>query len=847
MQVAPRTGREESAPRWPDYPVAMPHPPRARGRQVNAFQALALLLSFVLVAGVSGVLAAGLVLPGVAVADEVTDLTVTAFDDLPTELEPTQLPEKSVILAADGTLLATFFSEDRVVVPLSEISVHLQHAVVAIEDKRFYQHAGVDPPGMLRAAVKGALGSSDEGQQGASTLTQQYVKNVLIQAAATKETEAERLAAMQAATEADGAEGYARKLREAKLAIALEKQMTKDEILEKYLNIAQFGIKVYGAEAAAQYYFGIPAKDLNYLQAATIAGVTQSPTHWDPVRDPVVSKERRDTVLLTMHEQGYITDDEFQAGLATPVEATLNPHPLRVGCVAASDAVPGSGYFCDFVTKVIVNDETFGADAATRKALLYNGGLTITTTLDPGKQAIADAEVKAAVPVDDSSRLGHALVSVEPGTGKIIAMAQNRIYAPVAANPGEEPINFNTDFAYGASGGFAPGSTYKPFTLLAWLQAGHSLYEVVNGAKRPLNENMFRICGAKAGNAPYTPNNSEGNGSMMTVLDATRNSVNLAYLSMAMELDMCNIGDAAESIGVHRAKGRERDDGTIDRLLKGSTRFGVNPSNVLGTDVVAPLTMASAFAAFASGGMYCNPIAITSVTDTNGNPIEVPDAGCHQAIEARVANTMNFALSGVWQGTADGVGAPPFPSAGKTGTTSENEQTWFVGYTPRLATAVWLGDPKESRRQVKRMYVGGKWVNRAFGATVSAPTWKRFMVQALAGGDNPGFAAPDDKLVYGEKVNVPNVVGRTEGDARAILEQRGFKVRVDGAQVPSNVPAGSVAEQSPSGQATKGGTITLKLSNGQGGGQQPPGPGGPGGFPGGGGGGPGNNNGRGQP
>lgn len=840
----------EGLPRCHDYPVGMPHPPRARGRQVNAFQALALLLSFVLVAGVSGLLAAGLVLPGVAVADEVTDLTVTAFDDLPTELEPTQLPEKSVILAADGTLLATFFSEDRVVVPLSEISVHLQNAVVAIEDKRFYQHAGVDPPGMLRAAVKGALGGSDDGQQGASTLTQQYVKNVLIQAAATKETEAERLAAMQAATEADGAEGYARKLREAKLAIALEKQMTKDEILEKYLNIAQFGIKVYGAEAAAQYYFGIPAKDLNYLQAATIAGVTQSPTHWDPVRDPVVSKERRDTVLLTMHDQGYITDEEFQTGLATPVEATLNPHPLRVGCVAASDAVPGSGYFCDYVTKVIVNDETFGADAATRRALLYKGGLTITTTLDPGKQAIADAEVKAAVPVDDSSRLGHTLVSVEPGTGKIIAMAQNRIYAPVAANPGEEPVNFNTDFAYGASSGFNPGSTYKPFTLLTWLKNGHSLYEVVNGAKRQINENQFPVCGSPwSKNKPWSPNNSEGNGGMMTVLDATRNSVNLAYLSMAMELDMCDVADTASSIGVHIAKPRASDQGLNDRLKAGTSGPGLNPSNVLGTDEVAPLTMAAAFAAFASGGVYCNPVAITAVTDTNGAPLPVPAADCHQAIEPRVANTMNFALSGVWQGTADGVGAPPFPSAGKTGTTSENEQTWFVGYTPRLSTAVWLGDPKESKRQVKRLYVGSKWVDRAFGATVSAPTWKRFMVQALAGGDNPGFGAPDDKLVFGEKVNVPNVVGRTEGDARAILEQRGFKVRVDGAQVPSSVPAGSVAEQSPSGQATKGGTITLKLSNGQGGGQQP-GPGGPGGGPGGGGpGGPGqgNGNGRGQP
>jgi membrane peptidoglycan carboxypeptidase len=311
---------------------------------------------------------------------------------------------------------------------------------------------------------------------------------------------------------------------------------------------------------------------------------------------------------------------------------------------------------------------------------------------------------------------------------------------------------------------------------------------------------------------------------------------------MAMELDMCDIADTASSIGVHIAKPRVKDMGSNERMKAGTSGPALYPSNVIGVDEVAPLTMAAAFAAFASGGVYCAPVAITSVTDTNGAPLAVPDAGCHQAIEPRIANTMNFALSGVWQGTAESVGAPPFPAAGKTGTTSENEQTWFVGYTPRLSTAVWLGDPKQSTRQVKDLFIAGKKVRRAYGATVSGPTWKRFMVQALADGNNPGFAAPDDKLVYGERVDVPSVVGRSEADARAVLEQRGFRVSVDPNQVPSGLPAGTVAEQSPSGNTTKGATITLKLSNGQGGGQPAqPGPGpGPGG-----GGGPGNNNGGG--
>ena len=380
----------------------MPNPARSRGRQVNAFQALALLLSFVLVAGIGGVLAAGLALPGVALANGATDVTAKAFDDLPTELAQPGLPQKSTILAANGTLLATFYSQNRDVVPLTEISPMLQHAVIATEDKRFYEHAGVDPAGMLRAFVRNQASSG--GQQGASTLTQQYVKNVLIEAALAKDTEAEKQAALEAARGAEGSEGIARKLREAKLAISLEKKMTKDQILEKYLNIAQFGKQqIYGAESAAQYYFSKHAKDLTYLEAATIAGVTQSPSKWDPVAHPEAAQTRRNTVLRLMHEQGYITDADYTAGVATPLPDTLHVQAIKPGCALASTVVAGAGYFCDYVTKVIVNDEAFGATKEERRANLYRGGLTITTTLNPGAQTIADREVKAGIPVMDPS------------------------------------------------------------------------------------------------------------------------------------------------------------------------------------------------------------------------------------------------------------------------------------------------------------------------------------------------------------------------------------------------------------------------------------------------------------
>lgn len=781
----------------------MPNPARSRGRQVNAFQALALLLSFVLVAGVGGVLAAGLALPGVALANGATDVTAQAFDDLPTELDQPGLPEKSVIKASDGTLLAEFWDQNRVVVPLAEISPMLQHAVIATEDKRFYEHAGVDPAGMLRAFIRNQ--ASTGGQQGASTLTQQYVKNVLIEAALAKDEGPERQAALEEARGTEGSEGIARKLREAKLAITLEKQMTKDQILEKYLNIAQFGIKVYGAESAAQYYFSKPAKDLTYLEAATIAGVTQSPSKWDPVKNPEAAQTRRNTVLRLMREQGYITDADYTAGIATPLAATMHPQELKQGCAVASTVIAGSGYFCDYVTKVIVNDPAFGATKAERAGRLYRGGLTITTTIDPRLQTIADAEVKAGIPVQDPSGVASSIVTVQPGTGAIVSMAQNRDYSAVGDPAARtESVNFNTDFAYGASGGFAPGSTFKPFTLLEWLKQGHSLYEQVNGSVRPLNENMFTTCGSKGPNVPWKPGNAEGGAGNMTVLDATKNSVNLAYLTMGMQLDVCNIMQGATDLGMHLAKPRK--DGTVTPQ--------VNPSNIIGTDSVAPLSMAAAFATFASGGVYCTPVAIVSVVDADGQPLPVPSANCHQAIEPKYANTINFALSNVWKGTAKSVGAPDFPSAGKTGTTSENEETWFVGYTPLLATAVWVGF-SNAFTPVQNIVINGKFVKNAYGATIAAPTWKRYMSQALAGAPNPPFAEPDQKLVFGEKIPVPSVVGRSEADAKKILEDAGFNTTTAPDQVPSTVPAGSVAAQNPSGTATRGSVVTLTLSNGQ--------------------------------
>jgi membrane peptidoglycan carboxypeptidase len=224
--------------------------------------------------------------------------------------------------------------------------------------------------------------------------------------------------------------------------------------------------------------------------------------------------------------------------------------------------------------------------------------------------------------------------------------------------------------------------------------------------------------------------------------------------------------------------------------------------------------MAAAFAAFAANGTYCTPIAITSVVDRDGNELPVPSAACEAKIDQKYTSAVTFALQNVWDGTAKGVAAPPFPTAGKTGTTSENEHTWFVGYSPLRAAAVWVGF-SDGMRPMQDMPIAGNWVPNAYGKTIAAPTWSRFMTQALAGAANPGFPSAGDKEVFGEKVAVPSVVGMSEADARKRLSDVGFRATVAPEQIPSSYPAGTVAEQSPSGTAVRGSAITLKLSNGQ--------------------------------
>ncbi|WP_278235471.1 transglycosylase domain-containing protein [Isoptericola sp. AK164] len=712
-------------------------------RTIPATQMVALLLAFLLAAGTGGVLAAGFVIPAVAGVNAMADSTVEIYDDVPAELEPRPLSQQSRIYASNGKLLATFYYQNRIVKPLDEISEHMQNAVIAIEDERFYEHNGVDAQGITRAVVNNL---TSEDTQGASTLTQQYVKNMLIESA---QQDGDQFAVIDAHEST-----IDRKLREAKMAIALEERMSKDEILQGYLNIAQFAAaSVYGVESAARYYFDTTASDLNVVQAATIAGITKAPGLFDPTRNPELAQERRDLVIKNMYSLGYISLDQRDNALDRPIEETLNVTPSPAGCQTANN----SAFFCDYVIKELLLDEAFGETRADRQELLYRGGLDIHTTLDMKKQRAAFKTIKQAVPAGDESNLEASIVTVEPGTGKILTMAQNVPYTGTraAGNASRDTtVNYNADYVHGASGGFQPGSNFKPVVLSQWLKEGHTLLEQVTATKVERPVNTFNApCRPITSSETWAPANAEGVLSgTIPVLEATYLSVNTAYASMGHELNLCGLRDTAWQMGYRPTSTSFGDN--RGPLSQPATKSDIDifAPMIVGTQETSPMNLAAMYATFASGGTYCTPVAITGVTGPRGEEYEVPQADCDKnALPSDIANTVVYAMENVFtRGTAYRLGglADGRPVAGKTGTSQLSTQTWFTGFTPQLSTSVWVGTVENATEDhTNGMFVNGDWFDPLYGSSVAAPAWKTYMDQAIEGMPVEDFGPPDQSMI----------------------------------------------------------------------------------------------------
>jgi len=706
----------------------------------RAGRGLAAMLGFLLVSGICGVLVASFLVPAAALAGTTVSRSIDYFNSLPTELAVQPPAQTTRMVTADGTPIATFYAENRVRVPLAKMSPFIKNAVIAIEDTRFYEHSGVDTQGVLRALTSNLTRGE---RQGASTLTQQYVTNIVNEALISTGREEQVILS--------GQKNMGDKLREMRLAMALEKKFTKDQILEGYLNIVFFNRSAYGIEAASQYFFSVPASKLTLPQAALLAGLVNSPSFYDPVANPKNSIQRRNQVLDAMLSERMISRKQHTAAKAAGIG--LKVKPSKQGCAAASVAP----YFCDYVTRLILNDPAYGPDTEAREQKLYRGGLTITTTLDTRLQAAAQSQVNATAG-PNPGKWGAALVSVQPGTGKILSMAQNTVYLPTGGKF-DTQLNFNVDAKdpngneLNGAGGFQPGSTMKPLTFAQWLDEGKTITQTVDASKReyPLGFRWRSSCGKVAGAystkqnragleaAEDLQNADAGYYRKMPVNYGLYNSINTATFASAAQLDFCGIQKMVNAVGIHNGL-----DGTPVNMHQ--------LGNLLGGTGVAPLTMANAFATFAADGRYCSPVAILRIADRAGKPLPVQSPGCRDAVDRDVARGVNAVLQDVLK-VGSGIHINPkvsrgLPVAAKTGTNNNNGASWVVGYTTGLSTASFFGDALEGQQRPGRnLTINGKFYSRVDGYMIAGPQWANYTNKVARLYPAESFAKPPASMV----------------------------------------------------------------------------------------------------
>jgi membrane peptidoglycan carboxypeptidase len=735
---------------------------------------------------VAGLLMAGMLLPIVGGVGLLARTAADDFDNLPSELNIEEPPQVSRILAADGSTIATFYYQNRVNVTLDEVPPVMQKAIIAVEDVRFYEHNGVDWKGAFRALVRN--GSTGTVQQGGSTLTQQFVKNVLIESAEAK-GDKEGVAAAHADT-------LARKAREAKYALALENRFSKRQILEGYLNIAYFGDSAYGVGSAARHFFGKPVQRLDLEEAALLAGLVQSPEVYNPVHNPDAAKARRNTVLGQMLKYRFIDQAAYDHAVRQPVR--LHVHQQGNGCEASR-----APYFCDYVQHVIRNSPAFGRTKADRTRLLLRGGLTIRTTLDPQVQRAADRAVRDYVAPRDKSGVAAAEAVVEPGSGKVLALSVNRPYGQDRKR-GQNTLNYAVDHADGGGIGFQMGSTFKLFVLAAAMKQGIPLSTNIYSPAH-IDLTGFKNCfGTDAGEWDVS-NAGDSEAGHFNLITGTWISVNTFFAQLEQRTGLCQPTKIAEAMGMSPATG-----GHISQY----------PAFALGAaDTYSPLDLASAYATVAAHGTRCDPMAITEVTDPTGKALRLPQSECEQVLEPGLADTITDILHGVLTkpgATATGVGEPGRPAAAKTGTAEENTASVFAGFVPQMAAAVWVGDPDEPSRSLNNLTIGGRSYGQVYGATIAGPIWHDTLEAALRGEPVIPLPKPDPKYVRGIKKTVPDVRGLMPDDASDVLREAGFKVSFASQPIDSAFPRGTVARTTPAGGqgAPPGSTVVVYLSTG---------------------------------
>ncbi|MDA8196207.1 MAG: transglycosylase domain-containing protein [Actinomycetota bacterium] len=598
----------------------------------------------------------------------------------PIVMRPLSIPSK--IFDSQGNLIYLIQNgQNRTTVSLNQVPQLVKSAVLDVEDHTYYLHGAIDLRSIGRALVSDFSGGS---LQGGSTITQQLVKQAVLNSSRT----------------------LSRKFSEAIISFRLQGVMTKSQIFERYLNTIYFGEGAYGIATAAQTYFGEDLSKLDVAQAALLAALIENPSGYDPFYYPAYAMQRRNLAIDQMYQYGTISYAQDVAAKKEPLP-TVSHRPIFTS--------PSS-----FVTEVVDELETapqysfLGSDPTQRYASLTNGGYTIQTTLNPKDQALADAAVKKIVP-NTNGKFTAALVSTDPNTGNVLAM--------VSGNPNAGSGGFNVATGRGGTGR-QPGSSFKIFTLAAALESGYSPTDIIDGT----GPCTFTVPNTKP--FPYVASNAEPGYGLMTITDATANSVNCAYIRLAINVGLQNVVDTAQIMGVK------------------SPLLAV-PSVAIGSEDVTPLEMATAYGVLASGG-YLHPARfITSVVDSTGKYVYNPVLSSQRVLSSRIVAVMDSVLQQViirGTGTAAAIGRP---AAGKTGTTDNFTDGWFDGYTPQMVTTVWMGDPSGD---VPMYDVGGIPV---YGGTYPAEIWHNYMANALAGQPAEQFPAVVPSWIPPSKFIVP--------------------------------------------------------------------------------------------
>jgi membrane peptidoglycan carboxypeptidase len=635
---------------------------------------------------------AGLALGIAALAMPVEAIVTRGAKSTPNLLADINAPrsERSTVYASDGTVLAVLHAaENRVPVSIDKISPNMINAVIDTEDSRYWTHGAVD----LKSTVRALASNVQSGvvREGGSTITQQLVKTIFL----------------------TPHRNLDRKIKEAVIATRIEKKYTKRQILEAYLNAVYFGNGAYGVQAAAESYFNVDVSQVTPAQAAFIAGMIRDPLGYDPILNPRDSLTRRNFVLDRMAVYGHLST--FEA-------ATFSKLPIPTAITKPqATADTKDDYYVEQVKQILLNQSTTLGDTYTeRYNALFRGGLKIYTNLDPHLQDLAEQKVALGVPINHQG-FTAAMASIEPSTGKVRA---------IVGGPGFDQVKY--DLA--TQGSRQPGSGFKVFTLLAAYEAGFAPNDSVDGS----SPCAIGFPGDN-GYLKKPAHNSEGNASgSVTVLNATANSINCAYLRIAHEVGLPKVIEMAHRLGL-------------------SENFLQVPSIVIGSEGVTVLQMAGAYATLAADGVYHTPSFIDHINDPSGKTIFKNNAQGKRVLDPQISRLAVQTLRAVVQyGTGTAAALPDRPVVGKTGTTEQNTDAWFNGITPQLATSVWMGDPKG---RTPMYNVGGITV---YGGTFPARIWHAYTEDALLGQPSIDFPGPDYSKIPGYKfIGPPGVTNST--------------------------------------------------------------------------------------